>query len=180
MLASFLFSTWRMSLPFFFKYFYQSIVALQCCVSFYCTAKRISHTYTYIHIWRMSFSFARAEGQVSELPAVCGGPRCVSKPGATATVSVVFPLWGLHPLLLLRPSPVSCSTLLALRRHLFMSLRNKPSHVLFLVGLKCPTKEKFQKKGVGHCPNTQGDHGGLGTGSHWREVRATLLRPHGQ
>lgn len=42
----------------------------------------------------MSFSFAGAEGQVSELPAVCGGPRRASRTGATATVSVVFPLWG--------------------------------------------------------------------------------------
>ena len=87
---------------------------------------------------------------------------------------------GLHTLLLLLcPSPVSCSILPALRRHLFMSLRNKSNHVLFLVGLKCPAKEKFLAKGVGRWPNTQGDHGGRGAGSHWQEVRATLLRPHG-
>ena len=30
-------------------YFYQSIVDLQCCVSFECTAKYISYTYTYIY-----------------------------------------------------------------------------------------------------------------------------------
>ena len=32
---------------FLLSYFYWSIVALQCCVSFYCIAKWISHTYTY-------------------------------------------------------------------------------------------------------------------------------------
>ena len=33
---------------FFIINFYCSIVALQCCVSFYCTVKWISHMYTYI------------------------------------------------------------------------------------------------------------------------------------
>ena len=56
----------------------------------------------------MSFSFAGAEGQVSELPAVCSGPRRASRTRATATVSVVFPLWGsAHP-----PPPMSLSCLL--------------------------------------------------------------------
>ena len=44
---------WRRMLCFFFfkflNYFYWSIVALQCCVSFYCAAKWISHIYIYIY-----------------------------------------------------------------------------------------------------------------------------------
>ena len=35
--------------------FYWSIVDLQCCVSFGCTAKWIRHTYTYIHSFKNSF-----------------------------------------------------------------------------------------------------------------------------
>ena len=41
----------------FFNYiFYWSIVDLQCCVSFRCTAKWISYTYTYIHSFYRLFS----------------------------------------------------------------------------------------------------------------------------
>ena len=42
-------------LIFFFFNFYWSIVDLQCCVSFWCTAKWISYTYTYIHSFLRSF-----------------------------------------------------------------------------------------------------------------------------
>ena len=37
------------------KFFYWSVVDLQCCVSFRCTAKWISYTYTYIHSFLGSF-----------------------------------------------------------------------------------------------------------------------------
>ena len=40
---------------FFFKYFNFIIVDLQCCVSFRCTAKWFSYTYTYIHSFSDSF-----------------------------------------------------------------------------------------------------------------------------
>ena len=40
---------------FFFYNSYWSVVDLQCCVSFRCTAKWISYTYTYIHSFLDSF-----------------------------------------------------------------------------------------------------------------------------
>ena len=40
---------------FFFFNFYWSIVALQCCVGFYCAAKCISYTYTYISSFLAEF-----------------------------------------------------------------------------------------------------------------------------
>ena len=43
------------SLP--FKNFYWSIVAWQCCVRFCCTVRWISHTYTYIPSFWISFPF---------------------------------------------------------------------------------------------------------------------------
>ena len=41
---------------FIFHYFYWSIVALQCCISFYYTAKSISCKYTYIHPFKLNCS----------------------------------------------------------------------------------------------------------------------------
>ena len=42
-------------LPLFFFSFYWSMVDLQCCVTFYCTAKWLNYTYTYIHSFLDSF-----------------------------------------------------------------------------------------------------------------------------
>ena len=45
---------------FFLKKFYWSVVGLQCCVNFFCTARWLSDTYTYYmytHIYTYSYSF---------------------------------------------------------------------------------------------------------------------------
>ena len=49
--------------------FYWRIVALHCCVSFYCTAKWISHMYTYIPSFWISFPFRSPQSWV-EFPMV--------------------------------------------------------------------------------------------------------------
>ena len=58
--------------------FYWSIVALQCHVSFYCTAKRTSHLYTYIYPLFFGFpshlGHHRALGRVSWSTKFCWSP----------------------------------------------------------------------------------------------------------
>lgn len=89
----------------------------------------------------MSFSFAGTEGQAAELPAVCDWPRLVSGgPTPLPHCPWSYLLWGLPFLSFLGPFFVSLRhscQLLALKRNLFISCKNKPSHVLFLMGFKC-------------------------------------------
>ena len=55
---------------FFLINFYWSIVDLQCCVSFSCTAKWISYTYTYIHCFLDAFPIQVITGYWVELPVL--------------------------------------------------------------------------------------------------------------
>ena len=70
-------SGWRITIVFFLSskyvflnHFYQSIVNLQCCISFMCTAKWISCTYTYIHSFLDSFPITVITEYWVELPVL--------------------------------------------------------------------------------------------------------------
>ena len=51
---------WRATFLIFCSLFYWSIVDLQCCVNFYCTAKWFSYTYIYIYIEIERHSFSHS------------------------------------------------------------------------------------------------------------------------
>ena len=60
---------WQILLILLLIKFYFSIVTLQCCVSFYCTAKWKSHTYKYMNI-SLPFGFASHWGHHNALSRI--------------------------------------------------------------------------------------------------------------
>lgn len=135
----------------------------------------------------MSFSFSGAAGgQVSETPAVCDRPRLLSCPQAEPPPHSLRspPLGSALPF---PPVSIFClqrhsGQLLALKRNLFIALRNKPSHVLFLMGFKClfyKRKVLVEKKpAAGASPGERSVGGPWGAGGREKQVWATSLWPH--
>ena len=58
----------------FYFNFYWSVVDLQCCISFRCTAKWISYTYTYIHSFRFFSHIGHYRVLSIEFPVLCSPP----------------------------------------------------------------------------------------------------------